>query len=486
MSVANPAGATVALWERLPGAKSFHRVGKATTGSSGRYAFVRVADRNRSWFATSGGLRSATVTEQVHAKVSLSSSDAYPVPGHSVSLRGRAIPSHAGQPLLLERQEGGAWKVVARERLSPRSRFSFTRRLGHRGRFTFRAALLADARNLWSHSLPASLSVSEIHKIKHVVIIMQENRSFDQYFGTFRGADGIPGVAGNPGSVPCIPDPQNKITGCDKPFHDRNDVNGGGPHGVRSTVADLDCSNYLQRKGCRMDGFAIESDNGRSCPGTNPRCSPCKLTSTLKCPDVMGYHTGRDIPNYWRYARDYVLQDRMFEPVTAWSLPAHLYMVSEWAAKCTIPNDPFSCRTRLEGDTPQSGTQYAWTDLTYLLHRSHVSWAYYIFKGIEPDCESNAQVTCKPVRQGPQTPSVWNPLPAFTDVVQDGQTRDVKSLNAFFAATKSGTLPAVSWVIPNHSVSEHPPSRVSKGQTYVTGLITPIMQSPDWRSTAIF
>ena len=44
-----------------------------------------------------------------------------------------------------------------------------------------------------------------IHKIRHVVIIMQENRSFDSYFGTYPGADGIPGLAGNPGTVPCLP-----------------------------------------------------------------------------------------------------------------------------------------------------------------------------------------------------------------------------------------------------------------------------------------
>ena len=71
---------------------------------------------------------------------------------------------------------------------------------------------------------------SGIHKIKHVVIIMQENRSFDQYFGTYPGADGIPGIAGNPGPVPCVPDPVNG--GCVSPFHDTNDKNYGGPHGA--------------------------------------------------------------------------------------------------------------------------------------------------------------------------------------------------------------------------------------------------------------
>jgi phospholipase C len=319
-----------------------------------------------------------------------------------------------------------------------------------------------------------------------VVIIMQENRSFDHYFGTFRGARGIPGLAGNPGSVPCIPDPKNKRRGCDRPFHEKSDANFGGPHSVRSGAADMNCANPARRVGCRMNGFAIQSEEGRSCNSTNPVCSPCKVIANSTCPDVMGYHTKADIPNYWRYARDYVLQDHMFEPERSWSLPAHLFLVSEWAAKCSNPFDPFSCKTALMGDQPKRGPQYAWTDITYLLHRSRVSWAYYIFKGIEPDCESDAQVACKPVQQGPRTPSVWNPLPSFTDVIQDRQTRDVKSLNAFFGATKSGRLPAVSWVIPNSYVGEHPPALVSKGQTYVTGLINAIMQSPDWKSTAIF
>jgi phospholipase C len=201
----------------------------------------------------------------------------------------------------------------------------------------------------------------------------------------------------------------------------------------------------------------------------------------------MGYHTGADIPNYWRYARDYVLEDHMFEPVRSWSVPAHLFLISEWAAQCGDPYNPFSCRSYIgPGNGPTAGPRYAWTDITYLLRKQSVSWAYYLFKGNEPDCEVDTRVVCKPVKQGPRTPGIWNPLPAFTDVSQDGQTRDVQSLNAFFSATKSGSLPAVSWIIPNRYVSEHPTGLVSAGQTYVTGLINTIMQSPDWKSTAIF
>jgi phospholipase C len=247
----------------------------------------------------------------------------------------------------------------------------------------------------------------------------------------------------------------------------------------------MNCSSSATDERCRMNGFAIQSEGGR-CAGTNP-CSPCKVIANSACPDVMGYHTGRDIPNYWRYAHDFVLQDHMFEPAKSWSVPAHLFLVSEWAAKCSDPYNAFSCRSYLgNGNVPSGSPLYAWTDITYLLHRFGVSWRYYLFKGIEPECEVNAQVTCKPAQQGPRTWNGWNPLPYFTDVIQDGQTTDVQSLNAFFAATKAGRLPSVSWIVPNANVSEHPVRLVSAGETYVSGLVNTIMQSPDWKSTAIF
>jgi len=57
----------------------------------------------------------------------------------------------------------------------------------------------------------------------------------------------------------------------------------------------------------------------------------------------MGYHTQSDIPNYWTYAKDFVLQDHMFEPNASWSLPSHLFLVSEWSAYCTEEDNPSSC-----------------------------------------------------------------------------------------------------------------------------------------------
>ena len=68
----------------------------------------------------------------------------------------------------------------------------------------------------------------------------------------------------------------------------------------------------------------------------------------------------------------------------------------------------------------------------------------------------------------------------------DGQLSDVQTIDHFYADAKAGTLPSVSWIVPNGAVSEHPPGLVSAGQTYVTTLINSIMQTPAWSSTAIF
>jgi phospholipase C len=395
------------------------------------------------------------------------------------------MPSRPGDRIVLQRRDAGGWKTVAHPRLGARSRFSASLTLAKPGRVVFRAGLAASGHTLRTQSPLLSLAAADIHKIKHVVIIMQENRSFDHYFGTFPGARGIPGVAGNPGRRPCVHDPLNG--GCDKPFHDTNDANYGGPHSTYDAAKDMNCTKQATHFGCRMNGFVARAEAAQSCTGTNPNCIPCKSKTRSACLDAMGFHTGADIPNYWRYAKDFVLQDHMFEPVESWSLPAHLFMVSEWSAFCSNPYKASSCtNSTADNNQPTGNPQYAWTDITYLLHRAGVSWRYYVVSGTQPDCVRASQMTCAPVKQSAGHLSVWNPLSSFTDVTQDGQRSDVKPARGFYAAARAGSLPSVSWVVPADRVSEHPPELVSAGQSYVTGVINAIMQSRDWKSTAIF
>ena len=443
-------------------------------------------------------------------------------------------------------------------------------------------------------------SEAGIHKIRHVVIIMQENRSFDSFFGTYPGADGIPAENGH--FTVCSPDP--RTGGCDWPFHDASLVNGGGGHNQIASRIDIN--------GGKMNGFvrSAELRANRGCSATYPPPRVCLPSGPQ---DVMGYHDAREIPNYWTYAKDFVLQDHMFEPVDSWSLPSHLYLVSGWAALCKNKR-PSSCHSYIGGQSgPPAGSRppshsaapshspvpshspapsrrhhkrrhhhagrshtpspsaspspspspspgqggihhlpaafwacvrahgvnpshlqrpggisrwqhkairtclaqlsryqrlwilyhgaagggglsqhlgtYPWTDLTYLLHKYHVSWNYFVQKGVQPDCNGNPDESaagCAPVRQGAGTPSIWNPLPAFTDVKADHQLRHVRNLAAFYRAARRGTLPAVSWIAPTQGNSDHPPANIATGQAYVTNLINTIMRSPDWKSTAIF
>ena len=318
-------------------------------------------------------------------------------------------------------------------------------------------------------------------KIEHVVFIIKENRSFDTYFGTFPGANGIPAGV-------CVPDPKNG--GCVAPFHDPVDKNSAGPHGTAAARADID--------GGSMDGFVAQAEGAEECTGLDPECANfCERRES--CDEVMGYHDAREIPNYWAYAENFVLQDDMFESAASWSLPEHLYMVSGWSAVCPKGDtDPLACANSLDPTQPGRGwngplvpgkATYPWTDITYLLKRAGVSWRYYVYEGGEPDCESDEERSCEIVKQTPVTPGIWNPLPAFTDVQETGQLGNVQSLNGFYTAvhkTRSCGLANVTWINPNLRVSEHPRSKVSVGQAYVTTLVNAIMRSPCWSSSAIF
>ena len=329
---------------------------------------------------------------------------------------------------------------------------------------------------LSGYCIPSDASEPEgIHKIQHIIVIMQENRSFDNYFGTYPGADGIPMILDRP--TVCVPD--SKTQTCVRPYHDPGDIDFGGPHTQSDAYADVD--------GGKMDGFMaqLRKAAGECKDPDDPACT------FFTHPDVLGWHDAREIPNYWAYANYFVLQDHMFEPNASWSLPAHLFMVSAWSAWCTDSTDVMSCRNAPE--TP--GTHYSkgqayrgtylWTDLTYLLHAHHVSWAYYLSQGSEPDCDDDEAI-CSPGTQTLSVPSIWNPLPGFETVIEDHEEGNIQDVSNFFTAAKNGTLPAVSWVIPNGKVSEHPPGSIHDGQAYVTSLINAVMQGPDWDSTAIF
>src|SRR5882724_9695809 len=157
-------------------------------------------------------------------------------------------------------------------------------------------ALSARSTDAGTQRKPAAAPAG-IHKIKHVIVIMQENRSFDEYFGTFPGADGLPRNAAGKFAT-CVPDPDNG--GCVRPYHDPASVNFGGPHGYYDARKDIN--------GGRMNGFVARAENAaHNC--SDPNAPECVVPGAGR--DVMGFKDDRDIPNYWTWAENYTLLDHM-------------------------------------------------------------------------------------------------------------------------------------------------------------------------------
>jgi phospholipase C len=302
----------------------------------------------------------------------------------------------------------------------------------------------------------ASSNAVGLDKIEHFVFIMQENRSFDHYFGTYPGADGIPQ------DVAFI-DPKDGTTVA--PFYDTEDVNRGGPHDWDNSAADID-------KG-KMDGFLAQSYTAINPNGEyfNPAVAEGKNPK-----DVMGYHDYHQIPNYWNYARLYVLQDAMFESVTSYSLPAHLYMLAAQSGGY------------VNGAAQPRPLTYDFPEITELLAGGKIDWKYYVTSGTLPDTEDAHVVGVQSQEeQRADEYTLWNPLPAFPAVQNNPSQRSrLQGTSQFYIDAARGSLPQVSWVIPSGSVSEHPPGSVSEGMAYVTGLVNSIMLGPEWNTTAIF
>ena len=318
-----------------------------------------------------------------------------------------------------------------------------------------------------------------IFNIDHVIFIVQENRSFDHYFGTFPGADGIP-------SGVCLPDPT--VNQCRRPYHDTNAFDAGGPHNEKASRLTIDDG--------KMDGTIVALRRiGTACQANpdRPGCAEAQ-PGPGGTPDVMGYHTAQEIPNYWAYASRYTLQDRMFAPSDSWTLPAHLFLVSGWSATCHDLKDPMSCRSdqRFPGRNaaddgkfwvPADGSPrpYVWADITWMLHAQGVSWAYYVGPDscIRPPCSKPSEESTNPI---------MNPLPGFKTVQVTKQFKNVRPNTDFFTAAASGTLPSVSWVVPTIGKSEHPPDSIDEGQSWVTNVVNAVMQGPadQWLHTAIF
>ena len=282
--------------------------------------------------------------------------------------------------------------------------------------------------------LSASAATTPTTPIEHFVVLMQENHSFDNYFGTYPGADGHPKDA-------CQPVSGARPKGrCVEPFRIGSRAITDLSHNVDTFKA--------QYNGGRMNGF-VSAFEGL---GPNKRLA-------------MGYYDGRDIPYYWNLADDYVLFDRFFTSAAGGSVWNHMFWISGTPGNPEvdgIPEDGF-------GDLPTIFDR---------LEAAGVSWKFYV-QNYDPE------VTYRNRGTGDKSAQVvWNPLLAYDRYLDDPKLfGKIVDLEEYYTDLQRGTLPAVSYIVPS-GASEHPPGSVQAGERFVRTLINSLARSTAWSSSA--
>jgi phospholipase C len=286
-----------------------------------------------------------------------------------------------------------------------------------------------------------------LRDIKHVVMLMQENRSFDHYFGTLAGVRGFddPQALRLPGGRPAFyqPDAENP-DGYVLPFH--LDTHASSAQKIPSTSHSWSVQH--------------EAWNG----GLMDRWLPAhRKADGVNGPYVMGYHTRSDIPFQFALAEAFTLCDAYHCSVLGPTWPNRLY----WMTGTIDPNG-LSGGPIVENSTPAEGC--AWTTYAERLEAAGVSWKVY---QQQDNYGCNLLENFRVFQQAAKTSSLYT----------RGMERGPEGQFEYDAV--NDRLPAVSWVIPTSFQSEHPDYMPADGAAFVASKIDAIAANPDvWAKTA--
>ena len=331
---------------------------------------------------------------------------------------------------------------------------------------------------------PAAITAQThgINTLKHLIFIVQENRSFDHYFGNLPGADGIPTKPTDRSRSACpIP---SRADWCVPPYRSSSVEFDGGPHTHLAAVADVERrpDERVHRRTAPDPGRVLdrrqpaEVPRHRPGPGAAPRYEHPRARGH---PELLGLRRQLRAPG------------PHVRPL-GWTRPAHCAGVGVVGVVLHAGrSDELSQRAdNTRASTPTDGGSRSSRGPTSrsCSTRANVSWGYYVFTGRRARLRRTPDaINCMPRAAEPQAPSLWNPFPSFDTVSDDRATQRTSGRRATSSPRRDGTLPAVSWVIPTHVGERAPAGEVERRRAwYVTYLINQIMQGPDWDSTAIF
>lgn len=291
---------------------------------------------------------------------------------------------------------------------------------------------------------PPTRAVSAgIDRINHIIILVKENHSFDNYFGRFPGADGT--TVGR------------SSTGETVPLQE-------APDQVYPDITHSASGAYLAYDGGRMDYFdrllgAVTLGVDHSYVEMQPQ----------------------DIPSYWSYAQHFTLDDHFFSTVMGPSFPNHLVTIA--AQSAMVNSNPSASMGRWGCDSPaaslvttidasgHTGFAAPCFDVATIADRldaKHISWRYY-------------------APQFKQPGYIWSTFDAIRHIrYSRAWTTNVLPWRRFQSDVASGHLAAVTWLVTDTADSEHPPASTCQGENTSVSQLNALMKSPFWKDTAVF
>ena len=287
--------------------------------------------------------------------------------------------------------------------------------------------------------------------IKHVVILMQENRSFDNLFQGFPGADTrASGLDSKGNRVKLQPVPLEAQYGLD--------------HNAGQMFLACNGSGSIPGTACKMDGFDLETAYGQKIPAD---------------PEY-GYVPHQETRPYFAMAQQYVLADRMFTSHIDASFVSHQYIIAGQAAGAVnLPTGTWGCAgggsdtvQTLNADRSYGSAEtpcFSYATIGSELDQRGLPWRFYAM--------------------GPSdTGSIWSAYQANAPIFNgpDWQTDVENPSSAFLSDVGNGKLAAVTWVMPSFRNSDHATSYSKTGPDWVASVVNAVGESQFWDSTAIF
>ena len=293
-------------------------------------------------------------------------------------------------------------------------------------------------------AMAASSGSGSLSSVKHVVILMQENRSFDHYYGTLQGVRGY----GDTSLVrfPAGSNVWNQNT--------KGSAGGGSillPWHLDTTVTDA------QQVG----------DLDHSWTGTHDAWNTGLYNNWIpeKTGFAMGHYNRADVPFHYALADAFTICDQYFCSVQGPTHPNRLYLWTGMIDPSGTAGGPVTANA-------ESG--YSWTTYPEMLQDAGVSWRVY---------QEADNYDCNPLAWFTQFENASTTSPLYTN----GMARVGSITSAITADIAAGTFPTVSWVVAPTAQSEHPSYRPADGADFVSGVLSAIASDQaTWDSTVVF